>query len=102
MPYESGNEMVFDTHTVPLDTKPQHPSNHIRNKVWYDRGQYANILRGLIASQSTQYKREKNRIKKTRIAQSVGYLIQILASLINSEKHLDDRITDLEQRDNGR
>ena len=78
------------------------PSIYSRNKSWYDRDQYANILRGLIASQSTQYKREKNRIKKTRIAQSVGFLIQVLASLINAEKHLDQRITDLEELVKGR
>jgi len=78
------------------------PSLYSRNKSWYDRSQYAGILRGLIASQSTQYKREKNRIKKTRIAQSIGFLIQVLASLINSEKHLDQRITDIEELVKGR
>ena len=100
MPYESGNEMVFDP--TPMVSNPHPPSDYIGKKIWYDRSQYANMLRGLIASQLTQYKREKNRIKKTRIAQSVGFLIQVLASLINSEKNLDQRITDLEERDKGK
>ena len=73
------------------------PSVYSRNKSWYDRSQYANILRGLIASQITQYKREKNRIKKTRIAQNIGYLVQVVSSLINPEKAIEEQITKLEE-----
>jgi len=54
-------------------------------------------LRGLISSQLTQFKREKNRIKKTRISQNVGYLIQVMASLINQEKNVEERLEQLEQ-----
>jgi len=98
MPYESGNEVVFDpprgmVHEKQLD----HPSNYTKKKTWYDKSQYANILRGLISSQLTQYKREKNRIKKTRISQNVGYLIQVTASLIRDEKDIEQRILDLEK-----
>jgi len=73
------------------------PSVYSRNKNWYDRGQYANILRGLIAAQVTQFKREKNRIKKTRISQNIGYLVQVLSSLINSEKNIEERIQRIEE-----
>jgi len=73
------------------------PSVYSKNKTWYDRSQYGNILRGLISSQLTQFKREKNRIKKTRISQNVGYLIQVMASLINQEKNVEERLEQLEQ-----
>jgi len=73
------------------------PSLYSRNKSWYERSQYANILRGLIHSQLIQYKREKNRIKKTRISQNTGYLIQVMSSLINSEKNIEERIEELER-----
>ena len=77
-------------------TEPDPPSVYSRNKSWYERDQYANILRDIIASQITQYKREKTRIKKTRISQNIGYLVQVLASMINSEKAIEERITNLE------
>jgi len=83
-----------------LNQKLDPPSVYSRNKNWDDRSQYANILRGLIASQLTQYKREKNRIKKTRISQNVGYLVQVNSSLINSEKNLEERILRLEELTN--
>jgi len=73
------------------------PSVYSKNKTWYDRRQYGNILRGLICSQLTQFKREKNRIKKTRISQNIGYLIQVMASLINQEKNIEERLENLEQ-----
>ena len=78
-------------------TKPDSLSAYSKNKKWYDSSQYANILKGIIASQVTQYKREKNRIKKTRISQNIGYLVQVISGLINSEKNLDERITQLEK-----
>jgi len=54
------------------------------------------MLRGLLASQLTQYKREKNRIKKTRISQNIGYLVQVQASMIKDEKNIEERISELE------
>ncbi len=73
------------------------PSVYSKNKIWYDRSQYANILRGLISSQLTQYKRESNRIKKTRISQNVGYLLQVMNSMIKDEKQIEERIVRLEE-----
>jgi len=73
------------------------PSVYSKNKTWHDRRQYGNILRGLICSQLTQFKREKNRIKKTRISQNIGYLIQVMTSLINQEKNIEERLEQLEQ-----
>ena len=80
------------------EEKLDRPSNYSKHQSWYDRKQYAGILSGIIASQMTQYKREKDRIKKTRIAQNIGYLVQVQGSLINSEKQLDERIQRLEER----
>jgi len=73
------------------------PSVYSKNKNWYDRSQYGNILRGLICSQLTQFKREKNRIKKTKISQNIGYLVQVLGSLIKEEKQIDERIARIEE-----
>jgi len=77
--------------------EPPPPSGDSKNKSWYERSQYANMLRGLLAQQLTQYKREKNRIKKTRISQNIGYLVQVQSSLINSEKNVEERIIELER-----
>ncbi len=78
-------------------TEPNPPSVYSKNKNWYDRSQYGNILRGLICSQLTQFKREKNRIKKTKISQNIGYLVQVLGSLIKEEKQVDERIARVEE-----
>ncbi len=78
-------------------TEPNPPSVYSKNKNWYDRSQYGNILRGLICSQLTQYKREQNRIKKTRISQNVGYLLQVMNSMIKDEKQIEERIVRLEE-----
>jgi len=78
-------------------TEPNPPSVYSKNKNWYDRSQYANILRGLISSQLTQYKREQNRIKKTRISQNVGYLLQVMNSMIKDEKQIEERLVRLEE-----
>jgi len=86
IPYESGNEMVMDA-----------PSNYTKDKKWFDRLQYANILRDLISTQLTQYKRETNRIKKTRISQNIAYLLQVMNSMIKDEKDIDVRLERLEE-----
>jgi len=80
-----------------LSQKLDPPSVYSKNKTWYDRSQYANILRGLISSQLTQYKREQNRIKKTRISQNVGYLLQVMNSMIKDEKQIEERLVRLEE-----
>jgi len=69
-----------------------------RHKQWDDRDQYGQILRGLILSQITQFRREKNRIKKTRISQNIGYLIQVQNSVINSNNEIAQRIEALEEK----
>jgi len=79
------------------EQKLESPSNYTKKKSWFDRSQYANILRGLISSQLTQYKRESNRIKKTRVSQNVGYLLQVMNSMIKDEKQIEERIVKLEE-----
>ena len=80
MPYESGNELVLE-----------------QKEKWHDRKQYAEILRELIQSQQTLYKKVKDNMKKNKISHSIAYLIQVQNSLINSEKNLDERISRLEE-----
>ena len=92
MPYEE-DKLVLPTFEEELDS----PSNYTKKKKWFDRSQYSNMLRGLISSQLTQYKWEDNRIKKTRIAQNIGYLLQVMNSMIKDEKQVDERITRLEE-----
>ena len=78
--YESGNELVLE-----------------EKKKWHDRELYATILKELILSQQKQYKNAKDNLKKNKISHNLGYLIQVMSSLINSEKNLDERITKLEE-----
>jgi len=78
MPYESGNELIYEIQ-------------------WHERGQYAEILRELIQSQQTLYKKVKDNMKKNKISHNIAYLIQVQNSLINSEKNLDERISKLEE-----
>jgi len=73
------------------------PSVYSKNKNWYDRSQYANILKDVIGLQLTQYKLEKNRMKKTRISQNIGYLLQVMNSMIRDEKQIEERIVRLEE-----
>ncbi len=84
--------MVFEEDKLELDA----PSNYSKSKKWDDRLQYANILRDLIGEQTTQYKYEKDRIRKTRIAQNIAYLLQVMNSMIKDEQGIDSRLDRLE------
>ncbi len=66
-------------------------------RVWHERGQYGNMLKHLISTQLLQFQRERDRIKKTKIAQNIGYLVQVQTSLINSEKNVEERLAKLEE-----
>jgi len=68
-----------------------------KEKEWHDRSQYAEILRELIQSQQTLYRKVKDNMKKNKISHSIAYLIQVQNSIINSEKNLDERISRLEE-----
>jgi len=63
---------------------------------WHERGIYGNILKGIIQKQISKYEKERDRIKATKIAQNIGYLIQVQSGLINSEKNIEERIAQLE------
>ncbi len=65
-------------------------------RAWHERGQYGNIIKHIITSQVSSYNNEKDKIKRTKIAQSIGYLTQIQNSLINSEHEIEKRIDVLE------
>jgi len=65
---------------------------------WHERGIYGNIIKGLIKKQLSKYEKERNRIRATKIAQNIGYLIQVQAGLINSNNNLDERIEFLENK----
>ncbi|HJU13640.1 MAG TPA: hypothetical protein VJ792_04215 [Candidatus Nitrosotalea sp.] len=68
-----------------------------KKRNWKDRDQYGSIIKHLISSQLSQYKKERNRVKKTKISQNIGYLCQIQTSLINSEIDIEERLRRLEQ-----
>jgi len=72
------------------------PSNYTKKQKWHDRTQYGNILRGLLSSQLSCYKRESNRIKKTRISQNIVSIVSAMASLIKDENQIEDRLEALE------
>jgi len=65
-------------------------------RAWHERGTYGNILKGIIQKQISKYEKERDRIKATKIAQNIGYLIQVQSGLINSEKNIEERIAQLE------
>ena len=64
---------------------------------WTARSTYGNILKSLIKTQKESYDKEKDRLKKTKLAANIAYLIQILASLIRDEKNIESRIKRLEE-----
>jgi len=64
---------------------------------WHERGTYGNIVKGLIQKQLAKYEKEKDRQKATKIAQNIGYLVQVLSGLISSEKIIEERISELEK-----
>ena len=64
---------------------------------WHERKQYAVILKKLIVAQEKSYNQAKDSIKKNKIAHNLGYLIQVMLSLINSEKNIESRIKALEE-----
>jgi len=68
-----------------------------KEKEWYDRSQYAEILKELILAQQKLYKQSRDTVRKNKISHNIGYLIQVMSSLINSEKNLDERISKLEE-----
>ena len=63
---------------------------------WHERGTYGNILKGLIQNQQAKYQKERDRIKATKIAQNIGYLIQVQSGLITSHRNIEERIQYLE------
>lgn len=83
--------------TTFYEQNPRNPADYTKNKRWFDRSQYVNTLRGLIGSQLTQYKREENRIKKTKISQNIGYLVQVIGGMINHEQEILDRLDQIER-----
>ncbi len=63
---------------------------------WHERGTYGNIIKGLIQKQISKYEKERDRIKATKIAQNIGYLIQVQSGLITSHRNIEERIEVLE------
>jgi len=63
---------------------------------WHERGTYGNVLKRLIQAQISKYEKERDRIKATKIAQNIGYLIQVQSGLITSHRNIEERIQILE------
>jgi len=93
---ESNLDYIEDNPTLNGDSELDSPSNYAKSKVWYDRSQYAIMLRDLIAAQLTNYKHETNRSKKTNISKNIAYLIQVINQLVKDEKGMEERLTQLE------
>jgi type IV secretory pathway ATPase VirB11/archaellum biosynthesis ATPase len=66
-------------------------------KTWDDRSQYGDIVRSLIENQKSLYDKEEEITKKTKISQSIAYLIQVQSKLITDEKNIEGRISELEK-----
>lgn len=64
---------------------------------WHEREVYGEILLKTIRKQYQNFRKQPDMIKKSKISQSIGYLIQVQNSLINSEKQIEERIVRLEQ-----
>jgi len=54
------------------------------------------VLKRLIQAQISKYEKERDRIKATKIAQNIGYLIQVQSGLITSHRNIEERIQILE------
>ena len=63
---------------------------------WHERGTYGNVLIVLIQAQISKYEKERDRLKATKIAQNIGYLIQVQSGLITSHRNIEERIQVLE------
>lgn len=63
---------------------------------WLDRAQYGNIIKSMIKTQYENFKKERSRITKSKIAQNVAYLVQVQSSLIKDEKNIEERLRKLE------
>jgi len=63
---------------------------------WHERSQYGDIVRDLIENQKENYDQEEELSRKTKISQSIAYLIQVQSKLITDEKNIDERIKLLE------
>jgi len=79
--YESGNELAMEQ----------------KEKEWTDRSIYSEILRDIIISQQKIYNQARDAGKKSKLAHSIAYLVQVQNSLINSEKNIEARIEKLEE-----
>ena len=65
---------------------------------WTSRSIIGNILKSLVKTQKESYDKEKDRLKKAKLASNIGYLISVLAGLIRDEKNIEKRIEELERR----
>ena len=67
---------------------------------WRQRGIYGNIIRKLISKQLAKYEKERNKLKSTKIAQNIGYLVQVQSGLIKDAEYssLEKRIQELEEK----
>ena len=66
-------------------------------KNWYEREQYGVILKKMIRKQYLNFRKERDPIKKSKLAQNTAYLIQVQSSLIKDEKQIEERIEELER-----
>lgn len=64
---------------------------------WHEREVYGEILQQMIRKQYKNFKKQPEPTKKAKLAQNIGYLIQVQSSLIRDEKQIEERIAKLEE-----
>lgn len=64
---------------------------------WHEREVYGEILQKMIRKQYLNFRKQTDPTKKAKLAQNIGYLIQVQSSLIRDEKQIEERITRLEE-----
>jgi len=69
---------------------------------WNERAQYGNMIKHILLKQLCLFDKEKDGIKKIRISQNIGYLIQVQSGLIKDHEtsKLETRLEELEKRVN--
>ncbi len=54
------------------------------------------MLKGILQKQIKLYGNAKDPMKKTKIAQNIGYLVQVQSNVIKEEKNIEERIQHIE------
>ena len=67
---------------------------------WKNRGSYGRILKKIIQRQLRRFEAQDDEEKATKIAHNIGYLTNILSTIIKDEENsqLEKRVEELEKK----